>query len=113
MSDHLLPSSHKILRFMIKTMSYGNIIKNTGVRDIQEDTGVNMKYVLNGIKQLCEIDVLRFTVAKGRRTYIINPTYYYKGTLRSIFKTTRDYNKYPQRDSELELISKENEDYEL
>lgn len=113
MSDGLLPSSHKVLSFMIKTMTYGNVIKNTGLRDIQDETGVNMKYIINGIKQLCERDIIRFTVEKGRRTYIVNPIYYYKGTLRSIFKTTRDYSQYPKRGFDLQLEQKPNDDYEL
>lgn len=103
LQDGLLPSSHKVLRYMTKVMNYGNLVKNIGVRDIQDETGVNMRYVINGIKQLCEQDIIRFTVEKGRRTYIVNPTYFYKGTLRSIFKCIRDYDKYPKRNEDLEV----------
>lgn len=101
--DGLLPSSHKVLRYMSKAMTYGNLLKNVGVRDVQDGTGLNMKYVINGIKQLCEGDMIRFSIEKGRRTYIVNPIYFYKGTLRSIFKCIRAYEKYPKRNKNLEV----------
>lgn len=103
LQDGLLPSTHKVLRFFTKEMNYGNLVKNVGTRDIQSATGVNMRYVINGIKQLCAEDIIRFVVEKGRRTYIVNPTYFYKGTLRSIFKCLRDYDKYPKRNEDLEV----------
>ena len=109
LQDELLPSAHKVLRFFTKEMSYGNIVKNAGTRDIQEATGVNMRYVISGVKQLCEQDIIRFTVDKGRRTYIVNPTYFYKGTLRSIFKCVRDYDKYPKRNGDLEIEYEQND----
>jgi hypothetical protein len=101
--DGILPSSHKVLRYMVKEMNYGNQLKNCGLRDIQDGTGVNMRYVVGGVKQLCDKDVIRFAVEKGRRTYIVNPIYFYKGTLRSIFKCVRDYEKYPKRNIDLEI----------
>jgi hypothetical protein len=101
--DGLKPSAHKVLRYMTKEMNYGNLIKGVGLRDIQDATGLNMKYVILEIKQLCEQDIIRFTVEKGRRTYIVNPLYFYKGTLRSIFKTTRDYDSTPKRNADLEV----------
>lgn len=110
LQDGLLPSSHRVLRYLSKEMSYGNVVKNIGLRDIQDATGANMRYIINGIKQLCEKDIVRFTVSKGRRTYIVNPTYFYKGTLRSIFKTTRDYDRYPKRTEDLDVEYEPNEE---
>jgi hypothetical protein len=107
--NELLPSSHKVLRYMTIMMNYGNLIKNVGVRDINDYTGLNNRYIINGIKQLCGKDIIRYTVEKGRRTYIVNPTYFYKGTLRSIFRTARDYEKYPKRTEDLEVEYKQNE----
>ena len=109
LQDGLLPSSHRVLRFMTKEMNYGNVVKNIGTRDIQYETGVNMRYVINGIKQLCEKDIIRFTIEKGRRTYIVNPAYFYKGTLRSIFRCVRDYEKYPKRNEDLEVEFESND----
>jgi hypothetical protein len=102
LQDELLPSSHKTLRFFTKEMNYGNVVKNIGLRDIQDSTGLNMKYVIKAVKQLCDKDIIRFKVLKGRRTYIVNPTFFYKGTLRSIFKTTREFDSYPSRNEDLE-----------
>jgi len=110
LQDGLLPSSHKVLRYMSKTMTYGNLVKNIGLRDVQDETGLNMRYVINGVKELCDKDIIRFTVEKGRRTYIVNPTYFYKGTLRSIFKCIRDYEKYPKRNKSLEVEYESNEE---
>lgn len=110
LQDGLLPSSHKVLRFMTKSMTYGNAVKNIGLRDVQDATGLNMKYVINGIKQLCAEDMIRFSVDKGRRTYIINPTYFYKGTLRSIFRCTRSYDTYPKRNEDLEVEYEQKEE---
>lgn len=103
LQDGLLPSTHKVLRYFTKEMNYGNVVKGIGTRDIQEATGVNMRYVINAVKQLCAKDIIRFTVEKGRRTYVVNPTYFYKGTLRTIFKCVRDYDKYPKRNEDLEV----------
>lgn len=107
--DNLLPSSHKVLRYMTKAMNYGNVVKGVGLRDIQDATGLNMRYVINGIKQLCAEDIVRFTVDKGRRTYIVNPAYFYKGTLRSIFKCVRDYDSCPKRTEDLEVEHEQND----
>lgn len=110
MQDGLLPSSHKILRYMTKEMGYGNIVKGVGLRDINEATGVHMRYIISGIRQLCDKDIIRFTKVKGRRVYIVNPVYFYKGTLRSIFKTTRDYDDYPKRNEDLEVEYEQTQD---
>lgn len=109
LQDELLPSAHKVLRFFTKEMNYGNVVKNIGVRDIQDETGLNMKYVIKAIKQLCDKDIVRFKVLKGRRTYIVNPTYFYKGTLRSIFKTAREFDGYPIRNEDLEEQYEQND----
>jgi len=110
MQDELLPSSHKVLRYLTMMMNYGNVVKNVGVRDINQSTGLNNRYIINGVKQLCEMDIIRFTVDKGRRTYIVNPTYFYKGTLRNIFRCARDYEKYPKRNEDLEVEYEQNDE---
>jgi hypothetical protein len=101
--DDLLPSSHKVLRYLTIMMNYGNLVKNVGVRDINSHTGLNNRYIISGVKQLCENDIIRFTVDKGRRTYMVNPTYFYKGTLKNIFRCIREYDKYPKRNDDLEI----------
>jgi hypothetical protein len=101
--DELKPSAHKVLRFMVKYMNYGNQLKDFGLRDIQSSTGLNMKYVVAGVKQLCAEDIIRFTVNKNRRTYMVNPIYFYKGTLRSLFRYVKQYDSTPKRNEDLEI----------
>lgn len=104
LQDELKPSSVRILRFFTKYMAYGNKLKNYGMRDIVAATGLNMTYTLNSIKQLCEKDILRFVVDKGRREYMVNPAVYYKGTMKKLFYASKEFNKLPRRDKELNVI---------
>jgi hypothetical protein len=102
LQNDLKPSSHKVLRFFSKNMNYGNVLKSYGLRDIQIATGINMHYVMNAIGQLCETDIVRFTVDKGRRTYMVNPIYFYKGSMKKLFYAVKEYDKMPKRNAELE-----------
>lgn len=97
LQDDLKPSSHKLMRFFCRHMNYGNILKNYGIRDIQIATSMNTNFVSKGIVELCKHDVIRFKVEKGRRTYMVNPIFFYKGTMKRIFKCIRSYNEYPKR----------------
>jgi len=102
LQDEIRPSAHKVLRFMAKNMSYGNVLKDYGIRDIQVATGINTNYVMKGIAELCGKDMIRFTIDKGRRTYMVNPIYYYKGTMKKLFYAIKQYDKYPVRNEDLE-----------
>jgi hypothetical protein len=102
MQDSLKPSSHKLLRFFCKEMNYGNTLRNYGLRDIRNATGINMTYLIGAIKQLCQMDIVRFTIEKGRRLYIVNPMYFYKGSMKKIFYTIKEYNRRPKYNEELE-----------
>ena len=44
---------------------------------------------------------------KNRRTYMVNPIYFYKGTIKKVFFSTKEYDKLPKRDFNLKII-KEN-----
>jgi len=94
--DELNPSAVKMLRFMAGDMNYGNYLKGYGLRDIRNATGMNMRYVLKAIGQLCEHDIIRFYTEKGRRTYMVNPIYFYKGSMKSIFSSVKNYNSIPK-----------------
>jgi hypothetical protein len=91
--NEIKPSALKVLRCMCKEMNYGNILKGYGSRDIQNYTGINMHYVTKGLAELNEKDIIRFTVAKGRRTYMVNPIYFYKGSLKKIFYSIKEYGR--------------------
>jgi hypothetical protein len=93
--DELMPSANKILRFFSKAMTYGNKVTGYSLRDIQACTGLNMKYVLLALKCLTEKDVVRFSTHRQRRTYMVNPVYMYKGTLKKLFYCVQTYSNMP------------------
>ena len=103
----LKPSSMKILRFFGKEMTYGNVVSGWAIRDLHDATGINMNYIISAIGQLCEKDLLRFKVIRNRRTYMLNPTFYYKGSMRKIFWATKNFDSYPKRDKKLNIIKDE------
>ncbi len=74
--NQVKPSANRMLRFMTQQMGYGNTLKNYSLRDIQQLTDMNMKFVMSSIKELCAKDIIRFTIEKNRRTYMVNPIYF-------------------------------------
>jgi hypothetical protein len=102
LQDGIKPSAHKILRFFCKHMNYGNQLKGYGIRDIQIATSMNTNYVAKAISELCENDLLRFDITKGRRNYMVNPIYFYKGTMKKLFYCVKEYDKFPKRNADLE-----------
>lgn len=95
MEDGLKPTSLKIVRHFARIMSYGNTIKGYGLRDIMAHFNIHQRYITSGMNQLFEKDVIRFSVNKGRRTYMINPTYYFKGSPTGLFMSIKAYDKLP------------------
>ena len=100
--DQLKPAANKMLRFLVKQMNYGNVLRNYSLRDIQSGTDMNMRYVMKSIGDLCELDVIRFSVEKNRRTYMVNPAFFYKGTIKKMFYCAREYDRMPKRNNELD-----------
>lgn len=96
LQDELKPSSSKILRFFARQMSYGNVVKGYGFKDIFNATGVNTHFITSGINQLCEKDIVRFKVVKGRRIYMVNPIFFYKGSMKKLFNAVKQYDNYPK-----------------
>ena len=111
MLNSVKPSSNRILRFFTQQMTYGNILKNYSLRDIQQCTDMNMRYVMGAIKELCSIDAIRYYEEKKRRIYMVNPIYFYKGTIKKVFYSIKEYDKLPKRDSSLQEIKEKN--YEI
>ena len=101
--NEIKPSSNKILRLMCQQMNYGNLIKNYSLRDIQQLSDMNMKFVMNSIKELCAKDIIRFTSEKNRRTYMVNPIYFYKGTIKKMFYCVKEFDRMPKRNEELDI----------
>jgi len=104
LQDSLKPSSHKLMRFFCRHMSYVFFVANDGIRDIQIATAMNTNFVSKGIVELCKNDVIRFEVNKGRRTYMVNPIFFYKGTMSALFKCMRKYNEFPKRGEALKEV---------
>ncbi len=107
MLNGIKPSSNRILRFFTQQMSYGNILKNYSLRDIQQCTDMNMRYVMSAIKELCQVDAIRYYEEKKRRIYMVNPIYFYKGTIKKIFYSTKEYDKLPKRGLDLKVIKQQ------
>jgi hypothetical protein len=101
--DNLKPATNKMLRFLVRQMNYGNALKNYSLRDIQQLTDMSMRYVQKSIAELCEADAIRFTTEKNRRTYMVNPIYFYKGTIKKMFYCTREYDRMPRVNGDLEV----------
>lgn len=104
MQDDLPGSAHKLIRFFCRYMTYGNKLTGYGIRDIQAATSMNNNFITDKIRVLCEYDILRFTVKKGRRTYMLNPVYFYKGTMKKLFACIREFEAMPKRDGELKEV---------
>jgi len=100
--DKLKPATNKMLRFFVKQMNYGNALKNYSLRDIQQLTDMSMRYVMKSVSELCAHDVIRFTMDKNRRTYMINPIYFYKGTIKKMFYCVKEFDRMPRRNIDLE-----------
>jgi len=94
--DTMKPISNKLLRFFVREMNYGNILKNYSIRDIQQVTGISNRYMLSSMKELIQKDFIRFEVDRNRRTYMVNPIYFYKGSLKKIFYSMQKYNDMPK-----------------
>ena len=101
--DGLKPATNKMLRFFVRQMNYGNALKNYSLRDIQQLTDMSMRYVQKSIAELCEADVIRFTTEKNRRSYMVNPIYFYKGTIKKLFYCTREYDRMPRVNGDMEV----------
>jgi hypothetical protein len=101
--DNLKPATNKMLRFLVRQMNYGNALRNYSLRDIQQLTDMSMRYVQKSIAELCEADAIRFTTEKNRRTYMVNPIYFYKGTIKKMFYCTREYDRMPRVNGDLEV----------
>jgi len=63
---------------------------------------MSMRYVMKSVSELCAHDGIRFTMDKNRRTYMINPIYFYKGTIKKMFYCVKEFDRMPRRNIDLE-----------
>ena len=104
--DELKPSANKLLRFFVKQMSYGNKLEGYTIRDIQKYTGIHLRYLLNAMNELYDKDIVRFRTHRAKRTYMINPIYYYKGTMKKLFYNSKEYNEMPIKGQDVKPVKK-------
>ena len=94
-----------LVMLFAKNMGYDNKIKDWTIRDLHGSLGTNMKFIIKSLKVLCEKDVIRFTIKRNKRTYMVNPVYFYRGSIKSLFLAVRKYeSEFPRRGSDLKEI---------
>lgn len=93
--EKLKPRTLRFIRSVARTMSYNNTLKDYSIRDLMQHFKVHKRYIDDVLVELFKTDLVRFKVVKNRRTYMINPTFYYRGTPTSLFNAVRKYNEYP------------------
>lgn len=94
--NKIKPSANKLLRFFTQIMSYGNVVKGYGFIDINKCIGMNTHFITSGLNELMENDIVRYYINKGRRIYMVNPIFYYKGSMKKIYGVIKKYDEFPK-----------------
>jgi hypothetical protein len=101
----LKKSTTRLLILFAQNMGYDNKLKDWTIRDFHGSLGTDMKVLIKSLKILCEKDIIRFVVNRNKRTYMVNPIYFYRGSIKSLFNTVKKYeNDFPRRDNNLKEI---------
>lgn len=95
MEDGLKPVTFKLIRHFARVMTYGNIVKGYGVRDIINHFKIHQKYVTVALNTLLEKDIIRYRLVKNHRIYMVNPTYYCKSSPTGLFSLIKSYSEMP------------------
>lgn len=103
--NELTQSANRIIRLLVGDMGYDNRAYGWSLRDIQSALTMNMTLVLKNMKILCGEDIVRYYSVKNKRTYMVNPAYFYRGSFKSLFMAIKRYeNDFPKRDFKLNII---------
>lgn len=103
--NDLNKAASRLLIFLAQNMRKDNMIKDYTIRDLGASLGSDLKNVIKGLRLLCEKDVVRFVIIRNKRTYMINPVYFYRGSIKSVFKTAQKYeSEFPKRGRNLKEI---------
>jgi len=101
----LKKSTTRLLILFAQNMGYDNKLKDWTIRDFHGSLGTDMKVLIKSLKILCEKDIIRFVVNRNKRTYMVNPIYFYRGSIKSLFNTVKKYESdFPRRDNNLKEI---------
>jgi hypothetical protein len=103
--NELNKSANRVLTLFTQNMGYDNRLKEWSIRDLHGALGTDMKFLVKSLRTLCEKDIIRFVVIKNKRTYMVNPIYFYRGSIKSLFNTVQKYEReFPRRGFDLKEI---------
>jgi len=103
--NELNKSANRVLTLFTQNMGYDNRLKEWSIRDLHSALGTDMKFLVKSLRTLCEKDIVRFVVVKNKRTYMVNPVYFYRGSIKSLFDTVKKYEReFPRRGFDLKEI---------
>lgn len=104
--NELNKSANRVLTLFTQNMGYDNRLKEWSIRDLHGALGTDMKFLVKSLRTLCEKDIIRFVVIKNKRTYMVNPVYFYRGSIKSLFDTVKKYEReFPRRGFDLKEIT--------
>lgn len=95
----LKPIACRLVRFMARNMNF-NQVKGYGIRDFSFELDSHSNYIMKAVNELNEKDVIRFKTIKNHRVYMVNPTYYYRGSLLNIYSIINRYKSFPKYNPE-------------
>lgn len=102
----LKPYSLKILFLFVRIMRRNNDVPVMSLIDINDKTGISARYITRGINQLLNMDIVRRQRVKNSYEYMVNPAFFTKSTLRSVFTVTEKYsNMKPHLKKEYDFLN--------
>lgn len=86
-------SEKRMLNFLVKTMNYGNLVSGYTIRDFRSCNGMRSEIITRTLKSLCAKGYIKYTVHRAKRTYMINPSVFYRGSLKRLAYATKGYER--------------------
>ena len=89
----LTVSEKRMLNFLVKTMNYGNLVNGYTIRDFRSCMGMKTEVITRVLKSLCAKGYIKYTVYRAKRTYMVNPSVFYRGSLKRLAYATKSYDR--------------------
>jgi DNA-binding MarR family transcriptional regulator len=86
-------SEKRMLNFLVKTMNYGNAVSGYTIRDFRSCSGMRSEIITRTLKSLCAKGYIKYTVYRAKRTYMVNPSVFYRGSLKKLAYATKAYER--------------------
>jgi len=86
-------SEKRMLNFLVKTMNYGNLVYGYTIRDFKSCSGMRTEIITRTLKSLCAKGYIKYTVHRAKRTYMVNPSVFYRGSLKRLAYATKTYDR--------------------